>query len=94
MALREQQNQIAVETDKSPAPLVSIVTPAYNEAENLPVLYQRLCAVLDPLGLDWEWIVVDDHSHDRTFQVLSELASHDPAFARFALQETSVRTRP
>ena len=37
------------------APLqVSIVTPAYREAQNLPVLYERLRTVLDGAGVTWE----------------------------------------
>lgn len=55
---------------------LSVVTPAYNEAENLPVLYERLCATLNPLEIEWEWIVVDDHSTDSTFSELSELSSN------------------
>jgi dolichol-phosphate mannosyltransferase len=57
--------------------LVSVVTPAYNEAENLPLLFERLQAVFSGLALDWEWVVVDDHSRDATFDVLSELAGRD-----------------
>jgi len=34
--------------------------------------------VLDGSVPDWEWIVVDDHSSDRTFGVLTELTNHDP----------------
>ncbi len=61
----------------APVP-VSIVTPAFNEAENLPRLYARLQAVLDPLGIEWEWIVVDDHSRDQTLDVVAGLAAIDP----------------
>ena len=61
------------------APTLSIVTPAYAEAENLPLLYQRLCQVLDVDGqpVTWEWVVVDDHSPDDTFAVVGKLASQD-----------------
>lgn len=57
--------------------LLSVVTPAYNEAENLPLLYERLCQVLDGLDIDWEWIVVDDHSPDSTFPVVADIARQD-----------------
>lgn len=57
--------------------LLTIVTPAYNEAENLPELYQRLRRVLDSINIDWEWIVVDDHSSDETPVVLTHLAERD-----------------
>jgi len=58
-------------------PLFSIVTPAFNEAENLTVLYQRLCQVLRSLDFDWEWVVIDDHSSDETFSLLEKMAVSD-----------------
>ena len=57
--------------------MISIVTPAYNEAANLPPLYERICTTMEALGHDWEWIVVDDHSADTTFAVVSRLAERD-----------------
>jgi dolichol-phosphate mannosyltransferase len=51
---------------ETPRGLVSVVTPAYREAESLPELYERLKAVLDDTGMDWEWVVIDDHSGDAT----------------------------
>ncbi|MCC7418328.1 MAG: glycosyltransferase family 2 protein [Acidobacteria bacterium] len=59
-------------------PLLSVVTPAYNEADNLPLLAERLSQALDPADLDWEWVVVDDHSADDTFGVLARLAAAQP----------------
>lgn len=55
--------------------MLSIVTPAFNEEANLPVLYRRIESALR--GIEWEWIVVDDHSADGTFAVVSALARSD-----------------
>jgi polyisoprenyl-phosphate glycosyltransferase len=57
--------------------VLSIVTPAYNERENLPLLYERLMSATAGNGVEWEWIVVDDHSHDDTFEVVRQLAARD-----------------
>ena len=58
---------------------LSIVVAAYNEESNLPLLYQRVTA-LDwaALGLEVEFLFVDDHSSDGTPRLLRELASQDP----------------
>lgn len=59
--------------------LLSVVSPAHREEKNLPVLYERLKRTLDAVpGLEWEWIVVDDHSPDGTFDVLRSLSDADP----------------
>jgi polyisoprenyl-phosphate glycosyltransferase len=68
---------------------VSVVTPAYREAENLPTLYQRLRTVLDGLGVDWEWIIVDDHSPDATFGVIHDTAARDPRVRGIRLSRNS-----
>jgi|KBSSwiStaDraftv2_1062776.scaffolds.fasta_scaffold27126_6 dolichol-phosphate mannosyltransferase len=58
---------------------LSLIIAAYNEESNLPVLYERI-AKLDwrALGVEVELIFVDDHSKDRTLEVLRDLASKDP----------------
>ncbi|MBF0628710.1 MAG: glycosyltransferase family 2 protein [Magnetococcales bacterium] len=58
-------------------PEITVVSPAYNEAENLPHMYDRLVAVFSTLGVSWEWVVVDDHSGDDTFGRLTALALQD-----------------
>src|SRR5262249_35550287 len=58
-------------------PLLSAVSPAYNEERTLPILYERLCMVFASIDTDWEWIVVDDHSSDRTFATIAEIANRD-----------------
>lgn len=55
--------------------MLSIVTPAHNEEANVPLLYAQLKEHLDPM--EWEWILVDDHSSDNTLGVFSRLAAED-----------------
>lgn len=56
---------------------VALVTPAFNEALNLDVMYRRVAAMAERAGIDWRWIVVDDHSSDDTFSVLERLGTTD-----------------
>ncbi len=60
----------------SERPRISIVTPAYNEADSLPALHERLVAVLGP-GSDWELIIVNDGSTDGTWRVVDTLHAQD-----------------
>ena len=56
---------------------LTVVTPAFNEARNLPELYQELCRVLGALPIRWEWVVVDDHSDDGTLATVAEICRQD-----------------
>jgi dolichol-phosphate mannosyltransferase len=58
--------------------VISIVTPAFNEGQNLQRLHDRIAATMGTLRVDWEWIVVDDHSRDDTFAALQRMAITDP----------------
>ena len=57
--------------------LLSLLTPAFNEAANLPALHARIVSTMSELGIDWEWVIVDDHSRDDTFRVIEGLAAQD-----------------
>lgn len=67
--------------------MISIVTPAFNERSNLPMLYERLTAVLRQV--DWEWIIVDDHSRDDTFAVIERLVALDSRIRGIRLARNS-----
>ncbi|MCS6876472.1 MAG: glycosyltransferase family 2 protein, partial [Aquificaceae bacterium] len=56
---------------------LSVVIPAYNEEENIPLLYQKLKEVLQNLEGEYEIIFVDDGSTDRTWEKLKEIAQKD-----------------
>jgi glycosyltransferase involved in cell wall biosynthesis len=60
-----------------PAPYLSVVVPVYNEAENIPRLYDRLTEELEQLDVRYEIIAVDDGSRDQSFAILRNLAQTD-----------------
>ena len=61
------------------SPTLSVVVAAYNEEGNLPILYDQLRALdWKGLGLEPEFLFVDDHSRDRTPEILAAFAAADP----------------
>lgn len=59
-------------------PLLSIVTPCYNEEDNVEELYTRIKAVIGDLTrYDFELIFIDNHSEDGTVARLKQLATRD-----------------
>jgi dolichol-phosphate mannosyltransferase len=61
--------------------LISIVIPAYNEEECVDALYSRLSAVMAKLpNYDFEVIIVENGSIDKTFEKLLEIRSKDNRF--------------
>ncbi|HEY4378565.1 MAG TPA: glycosyltransferase family 2 protein, partial [Acidimicrobiales bacterium] len=61
---------------------VSVLMPAYNEAENLAEVVPATAAVLDGLGQPWEIVVVDDGSTDGTRGVMGGLRSANVRYIR------------
>ena len=57
---------------------LSVVIPVYNEEENLPHLWPELRSVLEPLGLAFEVVFVDDGSRDRSAEVVRHFRERDP----------------
>lgn len=59
----------------SPAPLLSIIVPCYNEVDNVEELTRRLSRALE--GISWEVIFVDDDSPDKTSRKVADMAFQD-----------------
>ncbi len=57
--------------------MISVVIPAFNEEEGLDELYQRIVGASSAWEDDFELILVDDGSRDRTMEILTRLAAAD-----------------
>ncbi len=62
-------------------PFLSVVVPAYNEAESLPEFHRRLTAILDGMRFSGEIIYVNDGSSDDSLVILQQLHALDPRVA-------------
>ncbi len=58
--------------------MISIVTPVYNEEENIPYFHDEVTRVMQELGEDYEILFVNDGSQDRSEEILTALADADP----------------
>lgn len=68
-------------------PLISIITPVYNEQENIQYYYDRITAVTDTLSDQYrfEFILTDNRSTDNTFKLLEAIAANDSRVRVFRL---------
>jgi glycosyltransferase involved in cell wall biosynthesis len=69
----------------TPAPHLSIVVPAFQEAEGLEANLHAICAAVSETSLDFTLIVVDDGSTDGTWSVLASLAERMPELVALRL---------
>jgi glycosyltransferase involved in cell wall biosynthesis len=60
------------------APELSVVVPLYNEEDSLRPLYTAITSSLEPLGISFEIVFVDDGSSDGTVRLADEIARADP----------------
>jgi dolichol-phosphate mannosyltransferase len=71
---------------------LSVVIPVYNEEENLPHLWPELRGVLEPLGLAFEVVFVDDGSRDRSAEVIRHFRESDPRLRLVRLKANAGET--
>jgi dolichol-phosphate mannosyltransferase len=57
---------------------LSVVTPTFNEKENIEILVPKIINVFEEYKLDGEMIIVDDRSTDGTIETLKHLAEKYP----------------
>jgi glycosyltransferase involved in cell wall biosynthesis len=68
---------------------ISLVIPAFNEAENLLETIPHAAAVLEEMNVDYEVLVVDDGSTDNTRQVMRQLCAGNPHLRSIRLRRNA-----
>lgn len=58
--------------------MISIVTPVYNEEDNVVYFHDEVTKVMKKLGMDYEILYINDGSSDSTEEKLEALAEGDP----------------
>jgi glycosyltransferase involved in cell wall biosynthesis len=53
---------------------LSVIIPFYNEAQNIPIIFEELVPALEATKRSWEILAIDDGSFDATFSLLKEEA--------------------
>ena len=72
-------------------PRLAVVVPCFNEEEVLPETARRLLVLLEAMmargqvTADSQVVFVDDGSHDRTWEMIEDLAGADPRFGGIKL---------
>ena len=57
---------------------ISVVTPCFNERDNVDELHERVRTTMSALPYDYEHLFIDNHSTDGTVEKLRALAAADP----------------
>ncbi|MBE0683420.1 MAG: GNAT family N-acetyltransferase [Anaerolineales bacterium] len=78
-------------SSESPLKLISIVIPARNEELNIAPLEEQVLAATENLPYDFEFIVIDNRSTDRTGELVKEICNRDARwkYIRFSRDFTS-----
>ena len=66
LALQQAATEVAID--------ISVVVPVYNEVESLPHLIEAIASAIQPSGLSYQIICVDDGSKDGSADLLKQLA--------------------
>ena len=61
----------------SEQPDLSVIVPFYNEEDNIRRMHAAIVAAIEPLGVPFEMVLVNDGSRDRTLERATEIARED-----------------
>ncbi len=54
--------------------MLSVILPAYNEEKCIKRVYEKIHGILEKNNIECEFIFVDDGSHDKTYEMITELS--------------------
>ena len=57
--------------------MISLIVPCYNEQESLPIFYDEVTKVVRNMGVEYELLLVNDGSKDKTLEIMRELSAKD-----------------
>ena len=72
------RTQPSAERESRARQKLALAIPTLREAANLPGLLNHIRSVLDPVGIDYEILVVDDDSRDGTEEIVTAISQEDP----------------
>lgn len=72
----KQTNTKAINNESRP--LLTVIVPAFNEEEVLPIFHRRLFNALAKIPNSWEVLYIDDGSSDRTVDIVKSLQLTNP----------------
>lgn len=71
--------------EKTGGVLLSVIIPAFNESQGIIKAVNQISEQLDACGADWEIVIVDDGSSDKTFQTICQMTAIEPRVKALAL---------
>jgi dolichol-phosphate mannosyltransferase len=70
---------MSVPSDARTSPRLSIVAPCYDEEAGVEEFHRRMsAAAADTVGSDYEFILLNDGSSDRTWSIMADVVRRDP----------------
>lgn len=73
-------------------PALSIIVPLYNEEENVQLLVDGIMPIMGSLGVNFEIILVNDGSRDRTSEIIASIAIQDERIKVINLRKNAGQT--
>ena len=56
---------------------ISVISPVFNELENLETFVESVTAVMNSTNMSWELIIVDDGSNDGSSKILKKIGHQE-----------------